>query len=357
MWVIMVPMKIEIYADVLCAWAYVGKRRLEGALAILRDEHGVEPTVVWRPYLIDPTAPAVSEDLRVALQDPAIDAALQQCEPGLSTWENRFRVRDLAREEGLGDDFGAQWRTSSWAAHRMITAAAEHGPAVQDEVVELFLRSHFVAGRDINDLSFLREVAEAYALPQPLAGSGRTALVYMERGVDPEEPLERRTREALLTGRAIEVASSPTFVVNGHSALSGAQPVEVLVEHFLTAAEREAADQPEVVRRFRLAESLLDQRDPHGCRYLLKPLRPEFDGDRNLEQLTARALAASASLGPAREKLEQLVEAYPSDAYLHLLLGKTLKRLGDPEYARHLALAGEPDQGTRGPVEVADQVV
>lgn len=335
-------MLIEIYADVLCAWAYVGKRRLETALDLVRQQ-GEEPTVVWRPYLIDPTAPAVSEDLQIALQEPSIDAALQQCEPGLSAWENRIRVRDEARAEGIGPDFGARWRTSSWAAHRMVTAAAEQGPQMQDEVMESFLRAHFVEGRDINDLTFLRELATAYALPQPLAGTGDTALVYMERGVDPEDPLERATREALLTGRAIGVASSPTFVVNGHSALAGAQSAEVLARHILEAGERQPHEQHEVVRRFRLAEALLDQRDPHGCRYLLKPLRPDYDGDRNLEQLTARALAASASLGPAREKLERLVEEYPSDAYLHLLLGKTLKRLGDPDAARHLALAGEPD--------------
>ena len=101
----------------------------------------------------------------------------------------------------------------------------------------------------------------------------------------------------------------------------------------------------EAVRRFRLAEALLDRRDPHGCLYVLAPLRPEFDGERNLELLSARALVATASLVPARDKLERLLASHPDDAYLHHLFGRTLRRLGDERAPTHLAIAAALDPG------------
>ncbi|WP_405676963.1 DsbA family protein [Streptomyces sp. NBC_01511] len=47
-------MRIEIWADVVCAWAFIGKRRLEKALA---GPAGTGAEVVWRPFRIDPTRP------------------------------------------------------------------------------------------------------------------------------------------------------------------------------------------------------------------------------------------------------------------------------------------------------------
>jgi predicted DsbA family dithiol-disulfide isomerase len=337
---------IEIYADVLCAWAFVSKLRLHEAVQLMRGQDEA-PTVVWRPYLIDPMAPTPTVDLGEALSDPVVGGALQQCTPGISAAENQIRVRDIALAEGIGPRFGARWRASSWAAHRLIDAAIDCGPDVQDEVVETILHAHFVIGEDINSLSFLGPLATRFDLPPPVAGHEHDgALAYMEPGFDPADPSERRTRESYLAGMAMGVRSSPTFFVNGHSVLTGAQSPENLAWHIIEAAKTPATRVPEEINRIRLAQALLDsRRDPRGCLYLLAPLRPQYDGERNLEILTARALAASASLEPARDKLERLVKEYPDDAYLHLLLGKTLRRLRDGDSARHLAIAKamEPD--------------
>src|SRR5215210_6836566 len=47
------PLQVEVISDVVCPWCYVGKRRLEQAMA-LADM----PLVVrWRPYQLDPTIP------------------------------------------------------------------------------------------------------------------------------------------------------------------------------------------------------------------------------------------------------------------------------------------------------------
>lgn len=329
-------MLIEVYADVVDANAYVLKRRLASAVATLREQ-GHHPTVTWQPYLTDPTAPRSSVPADDLSGNPIFDA--WQAFPK-ATPEAEPVFKDSIM--GFGRSLDARWRASSWAAHRILGAALEISPQRQDEVLEALLQAHFVDGTDINSVGFLREIVQRFELtvdvPSP---NGEHALVYMEPGFAPDDPAERRTREAKLTGTALGIDFSPTLLVNGHSPLEGAQSAEVLVRHITAAAAEPARELPDVVRRLRLATKLLDEaRDPLGSLYLLHPLRPEYDGERTLETLTARALVASASLRPARDKLTKLVEQYPDDAHLHHLLGRTLRRLGDNETAhRHLTIA------------------
>ena len=53
-------MRIEVWADVVCPWCYIGKRRLEKAIAGF--EHGEEVEVVYRSYELDPFAPEVGTE-------------------------------------------------------------------------------------------------------------------------------------------------------------------------------------------------------------------------------------------------------------------------------------------------------
>jgi len=329
-------MAVEVYFDLVCPWAWIGRRRLAAALALLGPD---APTVTWRPLLLDPTAPGTSTSLA---DSPEAEAAQLQSVPGFALDLLKHRVAELATAEGLPTPVPA-WRVSTWAAHRLVQAAAERGAAVQSEVIDHVMGAHF-AGRDVNELGFLRGTATRFGLRPPAGPEGAShAPAYLEPGFDPHDPTERQTREAFWTGRAADVTSSPTLVVDGRP-LAGAQSVQTILDH-LASAGRADHTLPDEVRRFRLAEALLDRRDPHGCLYVLAPLRPQFDGERNLELLSARALVATASLVPARDKLERLLAVHPDDAYLHHLLGRTLRRLGDDRAPTHLAIAAALDPG------------
>ncbi|MFG2298587.1 DsbA family protein [Streptomyces sp. NPDC048603] len=317
--------RIELYADVVCAWAYIGKRRVEAAL---REWDGGEAEVVWRPFRIDPMAPAEAQPLAEVLQDPLVDAALQQCAPGLSAAENRLRVSEIAAAEGLGPGWGARWRASSHDAHRLISLAYDAGGAVlQDAVAEGVLRAHFVEGRDISLAATLEEVAAATGF----ADGGR---LLSEGGA------EQAVREMLLRGKAIGVTTSPTLVVAGQ-ALVGAQAPGAIAEFLAGAAGAGARELPAEVERFRQAEALLDKGDPLGCLTLVRPLAEAHGGDPNVRLLTARAYFHSAQLNRARALLEALVADAPDDAYARLMLGRTLERQGlADEAAPHLRVAG-----------------
>ena len=329
-------MLIEVYADVTDVWAYLARRRLRRALERV-DASGPEPIVVWRPFLIDPTAPSPSEELVPG--DEVMDGILQQDAPGVGAAIRRLEAGQAAEDEGLGTP-APRWRASSWAAHRMITAALDHGPLVQDDVVGAVLTAQFREGADINSLAFLEALADRFDLPAPVRLEDTDAApAYLQPGFPPDDPLERRTREAQLFGQALGVTRSPTFVIDQTIVETGAAAEEVLAARIAEFSDRPAVQVPDEVRRVRAAQALLTARNPRGSLYLLAPMRPEYDGDRGFETLIARALAASASLEPARAKLAELLERYPDDAYLQLLMGKTLKRLGHPDADKHLALA------------------
>ena len=315
-------MRIEVWADLVCGWAYIGKRRLERALTTWQGEP-IE--VVWRPFRIDPAAPATAVPLREALADPQVNAALHQSAPGIPPEENQRRLAETARRDGIGPSWRAAWRANSHDAHRLVLLAYQHGgPTLQGAVVERILRAHFVDGDDISDRAVLERVAAEAGFP---AGGH---LLGTNAG-------DTQVRELLLVGKARGITSSPTFTV-GEDRLAGAQAPET-IRSFLATADP-GREVPKEVRRLRYAESLLDQRDPLGALTLLGPLLSEHGHDRGVRTIAARAYYASAQLRRAQQILEPMVIEYPDDSYLRLLLGRTLQRLGlADDAAPHLRLA------------------
>ncbi|WP_406675272.1 DsbA family protein [Nonomuraea sp. N2-4H] len=362
-------MRIEIWADVVCGWAHIGKRRLEKALASW-DGEPVE--VMWRPFQIDPSAPARAVPMEQVLRDPVADEALRACAPGLSPAENRARVAEIAASEGLGAQWGSGYRVATLEAHRLIALAYEKGgAALQDRVAERLLRAHFVEVRDISDVAVLTEIAADAGLADEAGYTGTAALSALsgdsarpqapagdpagrrapsEGGAGPQAllpgtaawralPGAELTRELLLIGKAKGVRTSPTIVANG-LALEGAQSPETIAAFLRDAAGHTPRRLPAEVERLRHVESLLDQRDPLGALTLLRPLMEEHGGDRGVRMLAARAYFASAQLNRARTTLESLVEESPDDSYARHLLGRTLQRQGrHEEAASHLTLA------------------
>ncbi|MEM7636975.1 MAG: DsbA family protein, partial [Pseudomonadota bacterium] len=51
--------EIDVISDVMCPWCYIGKRRLEKALAMVPD---VAVDIRWRPYQLDNTIPESGMD-------------------------------------------------------------------------------------------------------------------------------------------------------------------------------------------------------------------------------------------------------------------------------------------------------
>src|SRR5215469_16803583 len=46
--------RVDVVSDVVCPWCYIGKRRLESAVALTPD---IQVDVNWRPYFLNPWIP------------------------------------------------------------------------------------------------------------------------------------------------------------------------------------------------------------------------------------------------------------------------------------------------------------
>ena len=158
-------MNIEVVSDVVCPWCYVGKRRLEAALAQSND---AAVAVRWRPFQLDPTIPSEGLDRRAYMRAKFRDDARLA--------EVHARLRAVGAEVGIDFDFEAISRSpNTLDAHRLIRWAAASG--VQDEVVERLFSAYFEHGRDIGDRSVLAEIAgecgmDAEAVERRFAGDG-----------------------------------------------------------------------------------------------------------------------------------------------------------------------------------------
>jgi predicted DsbA family dithiol-disulfide isomerase len=189
---------VEVVSDVVCPWCFIGKRRLEKALALL-DRPDIQ--VHWKPFELNPNMPKEGMD-RGAYRTRKFGSPeyARQLEAG---------VVSAGAEEGIGFRFDRVARVpNTFDAHRLIWLAGRHG--VQDAVVESLFRAYFIDAEDAGDAAVLRRIADAAGL----AFDDETGSV------------EVRAEEAQARARAID--GVPAFLVDGVPVVSGAQHAELL---------------------------------------------------------------------------------------------------------------------------------
>lgn len=204
-------MDVEIWADLVCPWCYIGKRRFEAALA--RFEGAGDVRVTWRSYQLDPSAPATS--------DQAIDevlAAKYGMTPGEAAAANE-RVTALAAAEGLAFHLDRARPANTFDAHRLVQLAARHG--LQDEAEERLFAAYFTEGAALADHDTLVILAEGIGLAPDEV---RTMLA--------SDALAAEVRADQQVAAELGVRGVPFFVIDRRLAVSGAQPADTFLEAF-----------------------------------------------------------------------------------------------------------------------------
>jgi predicted DsbA family dithiol-disulfide isomerase len=196
---------IEIYSDVVCPWCYIGKRRLEQALASV----GGEVCVTWRPFQLNPTMPLDGVDRTTYL------------EAKFGSLEAFDRLKEQVLAAGVGEGirfaFEKMQRTpNTFAAHRLVWHAERHGK--QDAVVEALFRAYFVEAQDIGNVEALAQVAAQAGLER----SETENFLKSDEGV-----ADVKAEEA--AGHKLGIRGVPYFVLNQAYGISGAQPVDAFV--------------------------------------------------------------------------------------------------------------------------------
>jgi predicted DsbA family dithiol-disulfide isomerase len=203
---------VDVTSDVICPWCYIGKRRLEKAIASFAGRADLR--VRWHPFELNPSMP------QEGMNRKEYRAAK------FGSWERSLaldaQVTEVGRAEGLSFAFDRAERTpNTLDSHRLILLAEQEN--VQDAVVEALFWAYFTEGRDIGHTPTLLDVVAGAGLDRGRA----EALLSGDEGI---EAIRESERQAQASG----VQGVPLFLINEQIALSGAQDPSV----FLAAFER-----------------------------------------------------------------------------------------------------------------------
>ena len=203
-------MRIEIWSDVVCPWCYIGKRRLEAALAEFPHRDDVE--VVYRSFELDPSAPEVPVETVVE------SLARRWGTDVAGAREAMARGDEVAAEVGLQFRHHDAPHARTVDAHRLLHLALDEGAdeSVQPRLKEALLEAYFGRGESMADHRVLRAAAVGVGLD-----SARVDAVLA--GDEYADAVQADIREAAAFG----ATGVPFYVVDRKYGISGAQPTEL----------------------------------------------------------------------------------------------------------------------------------
>lgn len=205
----MASVKIDIISDVVCPWCYLGKARLERALAAMP---GVDAEINWRPYMLDPSIPPLGVDRKAYME--------AKFGTGPRLGEIHQQLVKLGREVGITYNFDdIKIAPNTMDAHRMIRWAAQAGPGIQSKLVDRLFQLYFTEGKDIGDHKVLLDVGKEVGMD-----------VSVLEALMPTHAEEGGVIEEIATAKKLGVTGVPCFVINQKYAVSGAQSPEIIYD-------------------------------------------------------------------------------------------------------------------------------
>jgi len=210
----MTQFNIEIVSDTVCPWCYIGKKKLETAIAQYKERHpGSNDTfsTTWKPYYLNPDSPKTGMD----------KAILYKAKFGEERAAQIFnRVTQAGAEVGIKFKFGG--RTGNTRnSHRLVQLGKSKSPEVQMRVVEELFEAYFEKEQDITSLEVLKTAG-------------------VSAGLDEEEVEEwlktdkggKQVDEEVMEARMERITGVPNYTINGRYEVGGAQDPQVFLSLF-----------------------------------------------------------------------------------------------------------------------------
>jgi predicted DsbA family dithiol-disulfide isomerase len=212
------PLTIEVVSDVVCPWCFVGLRRLERAIALVREgQPDFQYVVHWRPFFLNPDTPPEGE--------PYLPFLIQKFGGRERVEEIWQRIQEVGASLGIDYQFEKiQVRANTLIAHRLIHWAQQQGDA--SGLVEGLFKAQFEQGANVSDRLVLANVAAACGYDQA------EVLKYLDsdENVSLVQNMERESR-------TWGVNSVPTFVFDRKSGIQGAEEPQVLADTIMQALQ------------------------------------------------------------------------------------------------------------------------
>jgi predicted DsbA family dithiol-disulfide isomerase len=207
--------KIEVVSDVVCPWCYIGKRRLEAAIALTPD---VEVSINWRPYFLNDWIPREGIDRQTYLETKFGSAERYSV--------IAERVAAAAAMEALPyapEKISRQPNTLD--CHRVIlwSRSATDPATVKQRLMELY----FAEGGDLTDPKVLIQAAADCGMDGDLV----RRLLASDADIDRVEGEATSAKEAGIDG-------VPCYIFGGHVIVTGAQSPEYLASAIARTAGR-----------------------------------------------------------------------------------------------------------------------
>jgi len=201
---------IEVISDPVCPWCYVGKRRLERAIAQRPD---LDFTLRWQPFQLNPDMPREGRNRQEYYREKFGRERAETLLDGL---------RQTGEEEGISfcSDADAM-APNTLSAHVLMYWANADDSIDADALAEKLFHAHHVACEDIGNHEVLIRMAGEVGMDESDI-AGRLAA-----GED-----EAVVKERIAHLVALGVSGVPFFIVNGKYGISGAQPPDILVSAF-----------------------------------------------------------------------------------------------------------------------------
>ncbi|MGM0583359.1 MAG: DsbA family oxidoreductase [Pseudomonadota bacterium] len=191
--------RLDILSDPICPWCYIGKAKLEQALA---DQPDPVFDIEWKPFQLNPDMPPEGMDRESYLEMKFGEDGAQKVYD---------RIAAAAREAGLEVDFARIKRTpNTLNAHRLLRWARIE--KAQNAVNDGLFRRYFVEGEDISDPDVLTATAAQAGMDADLVSR------LLASDADVEE-----VRQEDASAREMGVSGVPTFLIGGRYVVQGAQ--------------------------------------------------------------------------------------------------------------------------------------
>ena len=200
-------MIIDVWSDVVCPWCYIGKRRLEKALANFDNRDGI--TIRHRAFQLQsdiqeivPTSEYLAEKYRI---------------PAEQVKKMQANVCTIADGEGLCYDLDATLSGNTFDAHRLLLWASTIGK--QSELLEAMYSAYFEKSMPLFTHDDLLDVTESIGIERDAAKSLLESQAFIEEVVADRD-----------LGAQLGITGVPFFVFDMKYGISGAQPLEVFEE-------------------------------------------------------------------------------------------------------------------------------
>ena len=207
-------MPIEVVSDVVCPWCFIGKRRLEKALA-LRPDIAVE--VRWRPYFLNPWVPREGIDRKAYLEKKfgSVEryAAIARRVAAAAAGEGlTYRLDQIARQPNTLD------------CHRLILWA--RNTTDPSRMKQRLMELYFAEGADLSDPEVLVGAAVDCGMDADLV-----------RKLLASDADAARVDEEANSAKEAGIDGVPCFIFGNVLAVSGAQDPAYLADAMVRAAQ------------------------------------------------------------------------------------------------------------------------